>query len=717
MTILRTNKYTSYAAASGAIVSDLTIANLIEDPVNDLLFIQNDAYVASTLTPNISKSINHRVNGASGYSSWGVSDSSINFGAGGQGYIGGVFFLNGQTTHVYNSSTQYLVNEWRTNLDLTPFWSMDPANPIEGGYRYDSSGNLNCLFLTYKRNSETAANNTTRYLRRVNKTGDLSTSWPDQNSADVSGNIATSAFFTPVWRNPSTNNLVCIGEYVVSGFNPGAYTGYSLTGAFSANSPTLQSAGGVANRSIQFVGVGPTSGYAIFMQNDVGSDYGQTFYRYNDLTNVVTTLNNYTIPPWRAGPGGATGTAGTNASNTGTYLVNTRYETPAGSATSYMLNFSLTGSSNAVASGFIQGKVLTINSGTSGSIVVGQVLSGNANIISGTAITALGAGTTTSAGNHRLANFGNYHPKYASRTVTDSNLSNTIGFYVPYFDMNGNYQPFYYQWNTLTDNFVQNLDITVTYPGATTFTTYWAYDTVSGSSSGTIYGSQRATVNEIFTYSGTKYLSLIQLHGGGPYDGTPLLRSMITYSLSSDYKTLTYHSNVIFSQTARNLVWLNDDRTLVGIFGNSSFYIYSFNSAVTGWNLVNTQPYRFNVVGRDGRGRIWAQDTYNGLQRIHVILSDFGVPATVSVITNSNVYNFTGSNQSTSLIVNAYDYQGNRIVCSVTLTVNGSSLKLLNLSSAQVTTYTVTTSNSADTTVNALIVGPGSSSISAVVNL
>ena len=111
------------------------------------------------------------------------------------------------------------------------------------------------------------------------------------------------------------------------------------------------------------------------------------------------------------------------------------------------------------------------------------------------------------------------------------------------------------------------------------------------------------------------------------------------------------------------------------------------------------------------------QDTFNGLGRLHIIASDSGIPSTLSVVSSSTMYNYTGTNQSTALAVNAYDYLGNRTTASITLTVNGSSLRLLDLSGSQVTTFTTSTTATFDTIVSAVVVGPGSSSLSATINL
>jgi len=678
MTILRTNKYS------------INLPSIVEDPTPgaNLIFFQNESFNSSTLDYGFNKSLSYNVAGT-GYSTFGYSNINS------QDSWGGVMFLNGEVTHVkhviFNTN-----NDYRNNLDLSPFSSMDPSRPIKN-CRYDTNGTNNSVLLTYRMQSSTAGNNYNNYFRRVNRSTDLSTSYPDQNTS-----FGTSYTFLPVYRNTVTNNLVCIGDYNASGYFPGAYAGFNLPGIFSNSAPSPASVTAVANRTNQFVGVGVSS-QAIMMHNSVGNDFSQTFYRYNDSANTVVNLNDYSSAPSVQGTGGI-----------GVYAISNRHETGTGSIT-------VTGSGVGAASvtGYIFGKVLNVTAVTSGAIVVGQTIAGTG-ITANTTITALGTGTTTSVGGDRTTSYGGYQPKYASRTFADLSTSTvTQGFYVPYFDTAGKFQPFYYQWNTVTDNFVRNQDVMVTYTTGT-LATYWAADSASATSVNVTYGAQRAVINETFTYNGGRYLTLMQLHGaGGIYDANASQRTMVTYTVdTSTYKTLAYHSSVAIPSTPKNIVWLNDNRTLLGVFAYSAFYIYNFTSAA-GWTLINTQPYQFNAVGRDSLGRIWGQDTGPlGGGRIHILLSDTtSMPATISVVPAAPMFNYTGTNQLTSLAVDAYNSYSTRIALNVTLTVVGTSLRILDGAGTQCTTYTTATSTSTSTIVQAMIVGPGSSSLRATIAL
>jgi hypothetical protein len=198
------------------------------------------------------------------------------------------------------------------------------------------------------------------------------------------------------------------------------------------------------------------------------------------------------------------------------------------------------------------------------------------------------------------------------------------------------------------------------------------------------------------------------------YNANALQRTFVTYSVSSsNYANLTYHSSFAVPATPKNIVWLNDARTLMGIFTHSNFYIYSFNSAVTGWNQTAAFGYQFNAVGRDSLGRIWAQETGTlDYGRIHLLSGP--VPATVTAVPASGSYNYSGTNINTTFTVNAYDATSTRIVANVTLTATGSALRFLN-NSVQVTSITVTTSASADTTVNAVVISAGATTVSTTI--
>ena len=684
MTILRTNNYSA------------NYPTIIEDPTPgaDLIFFQNEAYKSSTLVGVFNTTISYNVAGT-GYSNFGTSNYQT---VSDPWYWQGTLVLNGEVTHCKHSSVA--VNDYKNNLDYSPFSSMDLTNKIKP-IQYYTDGTTNNLVQAFENlQGSTAAGNNVRFFRKQNFTSNLSVGYPSYN-ADASGAIATGYTSYPLYRNTVTNNIICIGIYNASGYHPGAYTGLSLSGAFTVATPTISSVTAVANGTCQFVGVSSVNGQALMLINDISTDYTQTFYRYADAAATAPALNSFSSIP-------ATNT-GTNG--TGTYLLSVSTSSITGSIT-------VTGTSPAASvTGYILGRVLNVTAVTSGFMAVGQTISGTG-IVAGTTIIATGTNVTTSIGGNRSTGFGGLLPKYASSTFVDLSTATTRGFYIPYFDTNGTYQPFYYQWNTTNDNFVRNQDIKVLYT-ASNMLTYWAPETASLTSVNAIYGMQRIWYNESFTYNSARYLTFMQFHGAGTVmDASDKQRTFMTYLVdTSTYRTLTYHSNITIPSTPKNIVWLNDNRTLMGIFGHSAFWIYSFTSA--GWSLIKTENYQFSAVGRDSLGRVWGQDAgiLNG-GRAHLILSDAAsVPNTISLVPSSSVFNYTGTNQLFTFALDALNSTGTRIAVNVTLTVTGNSLRILDGAGTQYTSYTTSTSASTSTIVNAAIIAAGPSSVATTIAL
>lgn len=311
----------------------------------------------------------------------------------------------------------------------------------------------------------------------------------------------------------------------------------------------------------------------------------------------------------------------------------------------------------------------------------------------------------SSAGGAKGITFGGHVAKYASSTFAESDT--VTGWYQPYFDSNGQYVPIYYQWNRQFDSITRSGAVTITYPGSNTLSSYWLYDTQSDTAAmSTIYGLQRICNNETFTFGGTRYLTFINLHGAGSiYDGNTNQRTFITYSVNStNPKALTFHSIAVIPTTPKNIVWLNDARTIMGIFTQFNFYIYVFSS--TGWNLTSTLPYQMQAVGRDNYGRIWGQDVGPlGMARLHLI--SLTTPLSVVVTPDATTFQYTGIPISSNIQVNAYDTSGSRMTTSVKLVINGGSMTFTNNNLATV----ITTNNSSNTTVPIYVIGAGPSTI------
>ena len=617
MAIIRTAKYAVQVPA------------LTEDPYpnSGKLYFQNEAFSSANLSVFFDKTISYSTTGT-GYSTFGYS-STVSGTA--PEALGGVLQLKGEVTFVRHQTfnTQAVQGN---NLDQAPFASMDPTRPIIQT-RYDTDGVNNQVLIGYNQQTLAAVGDLYTYYRRVNVGNDSSTGFPIQNTTNTAGYT-----LFPVYRNPSTGNLVVVANYHVTGYTPGSTVGAHLPNMFSATAPALAThipAQASGTNTVQFVGVSSLDGSAVFINNNIGNDYTQNIYKYIESAGPgYTNIGAYTTAPASDGrTGGSAG--GARAAPTG----------------------------------------------------------------------------------------GSFQPKFASRTFIDPNTSPSTtsgqtGFYVPYFDTAGAYHPHYILWNKTNDTTARFANVTTVFASGTQ-STYFYPDTVTATSVSSTTGIQRVIYNESFTFSGTRYLTLMQFHGaGGVYDGNVANRTFMTYAVSStDYTQTTFHSACTIPSTPKNICWLNDARTLMAIIAHNYTYIYSFNSAVTGWNLTASFNYQFNSIGRDSLGRIWAHDSGPlGYGRIHLLSGS--MPATVNVTPAANSYNYSGATISTTYSIDTYDITGARVAANVTLTSAGSSIVFYTTNLlANSSSITVTTSASATTTVNAAVVSAGVSTITTTVTL
>jgi len=341
-----------------------------------------------------------------------------------------------------------------------------------------------------------------------------------------------------------------------------------------------------------------------------------------------------------------------------------------------------------------------------------------------TQTSATPAGTTstggTSWGGDRVATYGGYFAKFASSTFTDLSTATTQGFFVPYFDVVGNYQPHYFRWNKSFDSFTRVTTTSTTYPVGANLSTYWKPDDLSASAVSTTYGLQRVWYNETFLYNNNRYLTLMQLHGaGGIFDSVAQYRTFVTYIVTQSvdqnaaYQSLIYHSSVAIPFTPKNIVWLNDSHTSMGVFTNNNFYTYNFIDT-TGWTLANAYPYVITAAGRDSLGRIWAYDAGPlGYGRLHLLQGN-NTPGKISVVPNTSTFNYSGTTIPIQLSVDSLDINGVRQANYVTLTSVGTSMVLLNIGNQQqVTSVTTLTNTLTSVIVQAAIVGPGTTGLEA----
>lgn len=303
--------------------------------------------------------------------------------------------------------------------------------------------------------------------------------------------------------------------------------------------------------------------------------------------------------------------------------------------------------------------------------------------------------------------------KLASTYFTDPVLSNTRGFYVPYFDTNNNYQPYYVKWNTLTDTFTRESNVHVySNVSQTGYSMSSEYLNDLTGDPGDAGGCSSYVFNETFTHTlngvTTRYLTLGALNGQyAIYDTGDVKRGFITYTVDpADPTVLTYHSHFVARATPRNIVWLNDAKTLLGVFHYNMFDIYSFAPA-TGWVLTQTINERFWSVGRDRTDRIWAvsSSTNSNFGDLHLITPQ--LPVTINIVPELETYNYQGSTINSYFTVEAINAAGSRVAANVTLVIDGSTLTFDDNSKSKI----ITTSTTGTVQANIKVTGSGFSQI------
>ena len=711
---------------------NLDIASLFEDPQpgSDTLFIQTDAYSKTTLNPIIDKGLIYTTNGSVINNKFGFSGVGT-FSAEYTWRVGGILQLNGEVTHVRQQAraadgttiTFGVADRYENNIDVAPFISMDTNYRVKPT-QYFTDGINNMVISTYNFhnysiNAASAySSNYTPFVVKINTSPSdlLNSGYMTMKGLGTGGNDASAyANFGypsqtnaggsawPIYRNPSSGNLVWIANHMYN-TTPNGLIGTSWKPAFSS-APTVQvgpSTNYTANYTNQFLGVSRLDGNSLHFHTSTLYDQASTIYKYNDNSNTYSTLGRAYAQADLA--------YGSGVGNTGTYILSV--------ITTSVASTTITGSGVGASSvtGYVVGNFLTVTAVASGAIVSGQTLSG-IGILAGTTVKPF---TTSTIGfGDRTTNFGNYIPKYASKTFTDTvttTVTNAVGFYSPLIDSRGTFHPLYYYWDQTRDIVIRHTDINMTYSTGT-FGTYWTHDTASLASNGAIYGLQRVWYNETFLGDDNRrYLTFMQLHGaGGLFDSDTRKRTFVTYQIStSSYRSLSYHSSVIIPSTPKNICWLNDDRTLLAVIAFNSTYIYNWNTS-TGWVNTVTFPYQYNAIGRDNLGRVWAQDNGpTGWGRIHLLS---GVPATVSVVSTASSYNYAGTVIPTSFLVDAFDLTGSRMTATIVLNVAGNSLKLTTSSGSTnyFSSLTVVTSTSTSTIAYGTVISNGYSNITTTI--
>jgi hypothetical protein len=314
----------------------------------------------------------------------------------------------------------------------------------------------------------------------------------------------------------------------------------------------------------------------------------------------------------------------------------------------------------------------------------------------------------TSAGGARaLGASMNAQEKICSRHFDDPGATDKC-WYQPYFDTSYNYHPFVWRWDQSTDTFTRDQATNITGDLSSSHMLNLPGSTNAG------YGFLSVVWNESFVSGGNRYLTVMPLNAvyqGA--NGDPLARTIISYSVNaSDPTLLTHHSATIVPETIRQCVFLSDDRTVLGVFGENAFYIYNWNNT-NGWVIGSTVAAKPFAVGRDSTDRIWmmAGSTNGGYMDTHILTPT--IPTRIVITPAASTYNHTGSNISSTFDISAYNYSNERIAVTVSLSIDGSTMTFTDGSA----TASVTTSTSTETSVGIVITGAGLSDIVANVQI
>ena len=327
--------------------------------------------------------------------------------------------------------------------------------------------------------------------------------------------------------------------------------------------------------------------------------------------------------------------------------------------------------------------------------------------------TAIPAGGTSSGGN-RMA--GNYYPASCSRWFTDPRVvaGTRKCWYYPYFDSNRNFHPLLYTWDQTNDTFNRETDITITgdlssvHADMTSLYSGWTTGTTS------VWVCANMLCHT-FVNDGNRYVMFINIDSRNQYPTTPGPRTSVVYAVnSSNPKALTYHSKIVWPDTPKNIVWLNDAQTLMGMFFQSVFKVYAWNNS-TGWQETVSINKQVTACGRDGDGRIWyvqsSDSQSNTAPELHILTPS--LPVSITINPEFSSYDYAGTPINSYINVSAYNASGSRIAADVKLVINGGSMTF----SDSTTVKTITTLTNGEKQQNIIITGAGFSNITASVEI
>lgn len=219
--------------------------------------------------------------------------------------------------------------------------------------------------------------------------------------------------------------------------------------------------------------------------------------------------------------------------------------------------------------------------------------------------------------------------------------------------------------------------------------------------------TQRMVRCWVFEDAGVRYLCCYVFEPGLSTTVATSFTNLYLWRLDSK-GTATFLQRVNLGDRGRvrSILPLSTAQKDIVVVTDNSIQYYSWNST-TNWTFRSSQSVSPREVGIDSLGRVWVVDS-NGdfsttVSQGLYLYEGGGSAANISVIFSSVSYSYTGTPLPASLVVNAYDVNGNRIALAVTLKRDSTNFEF----SGGASTVNVVTSVSADTTVPISITGAG----------
>jgi len=278
-----------------------------------------------------------------------------------------------------------------------------------------------------------------------------------------------------------------------------------------------------------------------------------------------------------------------------------------------------------------------------------------------------------------------------------------------------------YEWNPTSASITQSV-CNMVYPAGTSYIDYhrMAFYTSANHNNMTNNWFYKP---HYFSFNGVNYITLIYIDKGGAttwservhYDQYKYQSRWITYSISDDGNTLTYHSIIDFpNRREMPTYYMPYNAAGTQLLVTTSHTLYSLNfSATNGWYISDSEPVSVRSMGIDSTGRVYIgtrfsyYDTANTQQDGRGYYSMYQYippnPVVVEVTPASAELLYENTNINTSVTVNALNSSGTRVVANVRLVITNSCMTFTD----GTTSKTITTSSSADTTVSVIVTGAG----------